>query len=193
MAGSIAVTSDSIMGTATISGTNQSNSDEAGVVTSAGTSIFEINGVNTLYNVSITQNISGFTAGNGVDTITSGTGTETITYQGNTVVINFDITGGTATSSGLLTVSGIVTGLTGSTIGNYDFSDMVNSTISDTTRTNVDLTGVLGVSNASASGLFSANQTAVPQPESIVMMAVGIAGAGILVFAQSRRRRAATA
>lgn len=81
--------------------------------------------------------------------------------------------------------------------GGYDFSGLVGDTVTDlstATNANTDFTKILG-SNISASarpGSITFQET-IPQPDSLVLMGLGVAGiAGYEVY-RRRRVKAATA
>ena len=189
--GSIMVYSDGATGTASVTGT------ASGAMVQASTPGMTVNGT-ALNNASLAFNetITGFTAGNTTDLITAGTGTATITYNGQSVVLNFKVTGGEATSTGLLQVSGIVSsitypaGITNGVFDGYNLSGLAGGSITDTiNESGVNFAKGLGKAGATTSGSFTMADAAVPQPDSLVLLGLGVAGVG--GYELYRRRRVA--
>jgi hypothetical protein len=133
--------------------------------------------------LSIAENITGFTSVMpGLDMITSGTGTKIILdpTTGEAIRLDVKIESGFA-GAGFMTVNGVITtatvvGGTGLPDG-YNFANLIGgiTTITDN-QTTVDFTTVLGHTAVTANGGALSVTESIPEPTSMALLGVGMAG-----------------
>jgi hypothetical protein len=178
-AAGVPVFSDLGLGLADVTGT----ATGATVVSVPATNVTLVNGSlpTPALTLSIAENITGFTSVMpGLDMITSGTGTKIISDGVDAIRLDVKIGSGFA-GVGFMTVNGVITsatviGGTGLPDG-YNFASLIGgiTTITDN-QTTVDFTTVLGHTAVTANGGALSVTESIPEPTSMALLGVGMAG-----------------